>query len=358
MGWGENRAILSRPPASRGPETGWNNGMKVLLTHTPRMREQYYGPRALAELTAMAEVILHQEEEPLTPERLVAAAGGADLIIADRLTTGPAEVFPRLPRLSAFLRCAVDIRNIDTAAASRTGVLVTRAGAGFVASVTELALGFLVDLSRGISRASADYHAGRAPEVRMGRQLSGSRIGIIGYGAIGRSLAQVAAQLGMQVLVSDPHARAEAPHLRQVGFETLMASADYVVCLAVATAATENLIDAAALARMKPDAVFINLSRGNLVDEAALARALTEGRIAGAAMDVGRASDQMPSPDLARLPNVIATPHIGGLTPPAIEAQAFDTVRQVRAILAGEVPPGAVNAEAWSRRPRGAAPPP
>ncbi len=86
-----------------------------------------------------------------------------------------------------------------------------------------------------------------------------------------------------------------------------------MICLAIANEETENLLDAAAFARMKPDAFFINMSRGNLVDEAALARALEEGRIAGAAMDVGRAPDQMPSPELARLPNVIATPHIGGL---------------------------------------------
>lgn len=329
--------------------------MKVLLTHTPRMREQYYGRHALAELETMAEVLLHQHEEALTPEGLVAAAAQADVIIADRLTTGPASVFSGLPRLSAFLRCAVDIRNIDTDAASRAGVLVTRAQPGFVASVTELALGFLVDLSRGVSRATRDYQAGRMPEVRMGRQLSGSRIGIIGYGAIGRSLAAVAAQLGMEVLVHDPYATVNAPQIRQVDFGTLMGDADYVVCLAVATGETENLIDAAALARMKPDAVFVNLSRGNLVDEDALAAALAEGRIAGAAMDVGRAPDQMPSPALSRLPNVIATPHIGGLTPPAIEAQAFDTVAQLRAILAGELPQGAVNAEHWSRRPGGQA---
>ena len=91
-------------------------------------------------------------------------------------------------------------------------------------------------------------------------------------------------------------------------------------------------------------------SRGNLVDEAALAAALSEGRIAGAAMDVGRAPDQMPSPDLARLPNVIATPHVGGLTPPASESQAMDTVRQVQALVKGEVPPGAVNVARWTRR--------
>ncbi len=305
--------------------------MKVLLTHTPRCREHYYGPRALAALDGLAEVVLHEGDDPLDAAALVAAAHGVDLVIADRATAGPAGIFSDLPQLRAFLRCAVDIRTIDVAAASRAGVLVTHAAPGFVAAVTELALGFMVDLSRGISRAVLDYRAGRMPEVRMGRQLAGSRLGIVGYGAIGRNLAALAVPLGLEVLVADPHVTVGDPRVRQVGFETLMTDADFVVCLAVATAETENLIDAAALGRMRRDAVFINLSRGNLVDEAALAAALTEGRIAGAAMDVGRAPDQMPSPDLARLPNVVATPHIGGLTPPAIEAQAFDTVAQVRA---------------------------
>jgi D-3-phosphoglycerate dehydrogenase len=102
---------------------------------------------------------------------------------------------------------------------------------------------------------------------------------------------------------------------------------------------------------MRPHAFFINLSRGNLVDEAALAAALRENRIAGAAIDVGRARDQMPTPELAGLPNVIATPHIGGLTPPAIESQSLETVRQVEAIIGGKVPAGAVNAARWTRRP-------
>ena len=93
------------------------------------------------------------------------------------------------------------------------------------------------------------------------------------------------------------------------------------------------------------------MSRGNLVDKAALKEVLVASRIAGAAMDVDRAPDQMPSPELARLANVIATPHIGGLTPPASESQAFDTVRQVEALVAGKVPPGAANLQSWTRRP-------
>jgi D-3-phosphoglycerate dehydrogenase len=136
-----------------------------------------------------------------------------------------------------------------------------------------------------------------------------------------------------------------------VQLDDLLLQADYVVCLAIANEQTENLIDAAALARMQSHAFFINLSRGNLVDEAALSAALREGRIAGAAVDVGRAPDQMPTPELAGLSNVIATPHIGGLTPQAIEHQASETVRQVAAIIKGEAPVGAVNAEHWTRRP-------
>jgi D-3-phosphoglycerate dehydrogenase len=322
--------------------------LKLLLTHTLPTRRQYYGQRALAELEDLVEVQLHEADEALSPAELVAAAMDVDIILADRLTTGPGEIFASLPKLKAFLRCAVDIRNIDVAAASAAGVLVTRATPGFIASVCELALGYLVDLSRGISCAVADYQAGRRPEVRMGRQLAGSALGIIGYGAIGRRLAQLGLALGMEVLVADPYATVADE--RQVPMDDLLARADYVVCLAIANEETENLMGQDAFARMKPSACFLNLSRGNLVDEAALAAVLSEGRIAGAALDVGRAADQMPTPALARLAGVIATPHIGGLTPPAIEHQALDTVGQVAALLRGEVPPGAVNADRWTRR--------
>jgi D-3-phosphoglycerate dehydrogenase len=108
---------------------------------------------------------------------------------------------------------------------------------------------------------------------------------------------------------------------------------------------------AEAFAQMRKGALFINASRGNLVDEAALAAALRAGHLGGAGLDVGREVDQMPSPELALLPNVIATPHIGGLTPPAIEAQALETTRQVRDILLGLAPAGSVNPAEWSRRP-------
>ncbi len=325
--------------------------MKILLTHTPQARSQYYGKRSLKGLQEIAPVKLHEASDALDAAGLIEAARDVDIIVADRLTAGPGEIFPALPKLRAFVRCAVDIRNVDVNAASAAGVLVTRAGPGFIQSVAELAIGFMVDLSRGVSRATADYHAGRRPEVVMGRQLAGSRLGIIGYGSIGCYLADVAEVLGMEVLVADPFATVSDGRIRHVPLDDLLGRADYVVCLAIANEQTENLIGQAALARMQRHAFFINLSRGNLVDEAALAAALRENRIAGAAMDVGRALDQMPTPELAKLPNVVATPHIGGLTPPAIESQALETVRQVEKIIRGEVPPGAVNASNWTRRP-------
>jgi D-3-phosphoglycerate dehydrogenase len=323
--------------------------IKVLLTHTPQARRQYYGERSLNGLQVLAQVVLKEADGALDAAGLIEAARDVDIIVADRLTEGPGEVFAGLPRLRAFVRCAVDIRNIDVEAASAAGVLVTRAGPGFVPSVAELALGFLVDLSRGVSRATADYHSGRKPEIVMGRQLPGSSLGIIGYGSIGRYLAPIGVALGMEVLVADPFATVNDASIRHVSLEDLLERSDYVVCLAIANESTENLIGQAALARMRPHACFINLSRGNLVDEAALIAALRENRIAGAALDVGRARDQMPTPELAKLPNVIATPHIGGLTPPAIESQSLETVRQVAAIINGEVPAGAVNAARWKR---------
>ena len=322
----------------------------VFLTHTPAMLTDYYGAKALAALRELATVRLNETGRVLDGPGVVREAAGAAIIVSDRQTEGPAAVFDGLPDLCAFLRVAVDVRNIDVAAASRNGVLVTRATPGFMASVAELGLGFMIDLARGISRSAGQYRAGLDAEVRMGRQLRGSTLGILGYGAIGQELARMALALGMDVVVADPfRSVAPEPGLSQASSDEVLARADFVCCLVVATAETENLMDARAFARMRPGSFFVNLSRGNLVDEAALADALASGHLAGAALDVGRAPDQKPSLGLAARSDVIATPHIAGLTPPAAEHQAFDTVAQVGAILAGRTPEGALNLESAER---------
>jgi D-3-phosphoglycerate dehydrogenase / 2-oxoglutarate reductase len=317
--------------------------MRIFLTHVPDMLENYYGPRALAEVRKLGEVRLNTTGKVLDAKTLAEAAKGCEVVVSDRQTPGPAEFFSSAPDCCAFLRVAVDIRNIDVEAASEQGVLVTRATPGFIPSVSEMAIGMMVDLARGITDAAMSYRKGEEAAPRMGRQLNGSTLGIMGYGAIGRYLAPLGVALGMNVLIADPFATVEDPALRQVPLETLLAQSDFVVCLVVANEQTENLMNAANFARMKKSAYFLNLSRGNLVDEAALLRALDSKAIAGAAMDVGRAFDQKPSLDLARRADVIATPHTAGLTPDAIEHQAFDTVRQVADLVAGRIPPEAIN---------------
>jgi D-3-phosphoglycerate dehydrogenase / 2-oxoglutarate reductase len=329
--------------------TGPGRRLRVYLSHSPEARANYYGDEALAKLREVAEVRLNETDRDLSGRELAEASKGCDAIVSYRLSHGPAALFENAADLVAFLRCAVDIRDVDVAAASVQGVLVTRATPGFVPSVAELVLGMMVDLARGISAATESYHRGEVQAARMGRQLAGSTLGVIGYGAIGGRLVETALALGMRVLVSDPHARAEDGRVAQVELPELLGEADFVVCLAVATAETENLMDAAAFGRVKRGAFFLNPSRGNLVDEAALRAALDSGHIAGAALDVGRAPDQMPTPELAAHPRVVATPHVGGLTPQAALHQAMDTVRQVAALAAGRLPDNAVNAGAAHR---------
>jgi D-3-phosphoglycerate dehydrogenase len=312
----------------------------ILLTHTNATRGLYYGPRAVAALQSLGPVRLNRDG-PLVGDKLIRAAAGCRVIVADRAVTAPASLFDALPDLVAFVRNAVDIRTVDVDAASKAGVLVTQTSPGFVPAVSELVIGVIVDLCRGISTSVCHYRAGRQPPVRMGRQIAGSTVGVIGYGGIGQRVVRLLQAMEANVLVHDPYA--DLAGLRGVELRALLSSADIVVCLATASPETAGLMDQSAFATMQPGALFVNASRGELVDEEALVDALERGHLAGAAVDVGMAADQMPSFDLASRPDVVATPHIGGLTEAAAEHQAMETVRQTEAILRGEAPPGSVN---------------
>jgi len=316
----------------------------VFVTHPQDKLAQYFGARATRALEAIAEVRFNPEARELSTAELLAAAQGCEALIAYRQTPGPEALFRALPQLAAFVRCAVDIRTVDIAAASAHGVLVTQASPGFVPAVAEWIVGVMVELGRGTGRYAQAYHQGESPAPVMGRQLRGSTLGVIGYGQIGRYLGELAQAFGMRVLACDPQPIAKAAMLEQVGLPALLAQSDFVVCLAPANDRTERLMNAQAFAAMKADAFFINAARGELVDDQALLAALESGHLGGCALDVGRAPDQMPAPALARHPRTIATPHIGGLTLPAIEHQALETVSQIAALIRGEMPPGAVNA--------------
>ena len=321
----------------------------ILLTHPPQVRENYYSDEALAALRLLGEVRGNPLGRELSTRELIEAASGCEIIVTHRHVPADEELFAGLPSLVAFCRCAVDIRNVDVAAASSHGVLVTHASAGFIPATAEWVIGAMIAVGRGIAASSAEYHAGRVPRATMGRQLNGATLGVIGYGQIGRYVCELALALNMRVLVADPYANVARAGVVHVKLPQLLSESDFVACLAIANDETENLMNASAFSQMKPGAYFINASRGNLVDEPALLRALDEGRIAGCAMDVGRAADQMPSLALARHPKVIATPHLGGLTPQATLHQALETVAQVEEILKGHAPKGSVNADRASR---------
>lgn len=323
--------------------------LKVFLTHTPDALAKYYGDDAFSALSQLSTVRTHEFTHVLDAKDLVEQAGDCEIIIADRQTAIGAEVFDSLKSLIATLRCAVDISTIDVAGADRAGVLVTRASAGFIASVAELAIGLMIDLGRGISKAVSSYRTGSEPGTSMGVQLAGSTVGIIGYGAIGRCLGTTCRAFGMTVLAADPFQRIAEPGVRQLDLDQLLEQADFVVCLAAATPQTKGLMNTRTFGSMKAGGYFINLARSSLVDEAALVHALESHRLAGAALDVGSAPDQKPPPALAAHPRIIATPHIGGLTREAVSRQAFDTVRQVAALTAGQIPSGSVNVGSATR---------
>jgi D-3-phosphoglycerate dehydrogenase / 2-oxoglutarate reductase len=318
--------------------------LTAFLTHNPEDLEAYYG-RALPELTAVAQVVPNRLARDLSTRELIQAAQGCDVIIAHRSTPGEAELFTGLPRLLAFLRCAVDISTIDVPAASAAGVLIGHADKSFVASTAELALALMLDLARNVSESTIDYRGAVAPPQRAGRQLRGRTAGVIGYGAIGSYLAVLLHRLGMRVVVCDPGTDAAPDGFEQMSQHELLACSDFVLPLAAATPETVNLIDAEALAAMRPGTMLVNVSRGELLDEAAVAAALDSGHLGGLAMDVGRAPDQRPSPALAGRPGVVATPHLGGLTPENADAQALSSVEQVRAILDGVMPPRVANGD-------------
>lgn len=320
--------------------------LRVFLTHNPEDSDAYYG-RALPELRAIVgvEVVVNPLDRDLTTPELITHASGCHVIVAHRSTPGEAPVFEALPDLVAFLRTAVDTSTIDVAAASAAGVLVGHADKSFVASTAELALALTLDLLRNVTESTLDYRAGGQPPQRPGRQLRGRVAGIIGYGAIGSYLADAMRSLGVHVLVHDPLVDATVDGFEQVEFRELLGRADIVLPLAASTPHTLGLIGTDALAAMRPGTLLVNVSRGELLDEPAVDDALESGHLGGLAIDVGRAPDQRPSPTLASRPGVVATPHLGGLTPENADAQAMSSVEQVRAIAGGDLPPRTLNAE-------------
>ena len=237
-----------------------------------------------------------------------------------------ADVLEGNRRLKAIVRAGVGTDNIDSRAAKRQGIVVMNTPAGNTISTAEHAIALMMALSRNIAPACQSLREGRWDRGKfMGTQLAGKTLGIVGYGAIGSQLSVLAEAMGMRVIYHDLSERLALGNARAVdSLDVLLAEADAVSLHVDGRAGNRMLIGAAQLARMKPGALLLNLSRGHVVDVDALAAALSDGQLGGAAVDVfpeepRTNQDPFDSP-LRGLANVILTPHVGGSTEEAQEA--------------------------------------
>lgn len=278
----------------------------------------------------------------------------AVILRAETFTRGMIEASPRLKIIA---RHGVGTDNVDIPAASDNGVWVTSTPGSNSNAVAEHVFALLLSLTRRIVPAANRVLAGTWAEGRgdlIGFELSGRTLGIVGFGAIGKRVAAIAGGFGMRVLASDPIAKAAdaaAAGVDLVELDTLYAVADIITLHAPLLARTRHMISGRELDLMKPTALVINTSRGGLVDEDALIAALTNGSIAGAALDVLEAeSIDMKDPlshnsvALNEVPNLLVTPHIAGQTQEAFKEAGSRSWSEVQAVLAGADPDVPVNA--------------
>ncbi|MEL7981414.1 hydroxyacid dehydrogenase [Vreelandella titanicae] len=250
---------------------------------------------------------------------LLETVADADGIIVRNRTQVDAELMAAAPHLKVVGRLGVGLDNIDMDACKARGVAVKPAHGGNGCSVAEYVLTGILLLRRNAYFSSESMLAGEWPRQSLiGREASGSILGLVGFGAIARETARRALALNMKVAAFDPHLAADAPEWADVerydSLSTLLEEVDVVSLHVPLTAETRHLIDNTALGRMKHSAILVNAARGGIVDEAALAAALRENRLAGALLDV---FEQEPLPSgsvLEGVPNLILTPHIAGVT--------------------------------------------
>jgi D-3-phosphoglycerate dehydrogenase len=264
----------------------------------------------------------------LDEDDLIEAIKGVHVLGIRSKTNVSARVLEHADRLLAIAAFCIGTNQIDLEAAAAHGVAVFNAPYSNTRSVVELAIGLTIVLMRDVADKSAAMHQGQWNKSATGsRELRGKTLGIVGYGAIGSQLSVLAESLGMRVIFHDLSERLALGNARRMrSLDALLAEADVVTLHVDGRKDNADVIGAAQFARMKPGALFLNLSRGHVVDVDALAAALTSGRIAGAAVDVfpeepRTNADPFASP-LQGLKNVILSPHIGGSTEEAQEAIA------------------------------------
>jgi D-3-phosphoglycerate dehydrogenase len=284
---------------------------------------------------------------------LQAAIHEADGVIIRSGTNITSQELDNPGRLRAIVRAGVGVDNIDVAAATRHGIVVMNTPGGNTTSAAEHTIGLLLALARHIPQSHGHMHEGKWERGRfVGTQLAGKTLGIIGLGRIGREVARRALGLDMRVMGFDPFLAPE--RAGQLGIESarglddLLPQVDFLSVHTPLTDETRSMIGAAQLAKLPQGARVINCARGGIIDEQALAEALSGGHLAGAALDVFSAEPPRENP-LLGLPNVVTTPHIGASTVEAQESVAREAAQLMADFLARRVVQFAVNMTAVDR---------
>jgi D-3-phosphoglycerate dehydrogenase / 2-oxoglutarate reductase len=280
--------------------------------------------------------------------KLLPALANVDAVIVRSATQIDAEAIAHGRRLRVVARAGVGLDNVDVDAATKAGVMVVNAPASNVVSAAEHAVALLLALARNVPQANSALRSGQwKRSAYTGVELQDKVVGILGLGRIGALVAQRLSAFGMTVIAYDPYAPAATSTqfgVRMVGLDDLLAESDFITVHLPKNAETAGLIGDRELRMVKPTVRIINAARGGIVDEAALADALRDGRIAGAGIDVYAREPCTDSP-LFGFDNVVATPHLGASTAEAQEKAGTQVARSVRLALDGEFVPDAVNVQ-------------
>ena len=332
--------------------------MTAASTSTPRRAfvTRSLPGRALADLASRVELRVWPERRPPTRDELRAHAAGCDgllCLLTDRID---ASFLDACPGLRAVSSVSVGVDHVDLAAATARGIPIGHTPGVLTETTADLSFALLLAAARRVAEGDRFVRAGHwvpervwEPDMLLGHDVHGATLGLVGLGAIGQAVARRAAGFGMRVLAWS-RTRREIPGVACCELADLLAAADFVSVHVALTDATRGLLDATAIARMKPGAILVNTARGGIVDEAALAEALRTGRLAGAALDVFAREPLDPASPLLALPNVVLTPHIGSASEATRARMASLAVRNLEAALAGERMPHCANPAVYDRR--------
>lgn len=308
--------------------------MNILLTHTPQEREELFPDEQLAQLHQLGKVVCNPFSHHLSQLELYRLCPEADVIVSEWETGLERQYLMQNPRLKAFVRSGVEIRNVDFAACEEYGVQVLNTPGGFAVPVSEFTVAALLCLQKSIFPYCSALKEGKVLLPQRTPELLGKTIAVVGLGFIGMRVARLCKDLGMLPIGVDVAERETS--FPCMALDEALIQADVVTLHVELNQRTKNLLSRERIGRMKKGALLINTARGALVDEEALYEALVEGRLAGAALDVfsEEAPAELAENKLVRLPNVLATPHIAGYSYEAHQRNAQACVEHLRRLTA------------------------